>query len=155
MIKKNIHTILILLMLVSCSKKKVIFYEYNGVCITRVDEGNQNYFYYGRFDKGVYPDNYIRSEYSGFNSDMGAYLVFKPNKKVEIIRLAGIFNIDKAPPFLSVIDKENETLKFWKWKDSSDHISSSYDSVIELHSILKLEQKRNKENRSRVKVLYN
>jgi hypothetical protein len=28
--------------------KGPIFYEYNGVTITRVDNGNKSYFYYGR-----------------------------------------------------------------------------------------------------------
>lgn len=138
----------------SCSDESVIFYEYNGVTVTRVENGNQNYFYYGRFDKGEYPDNYIKSEHSGLNSDMGAYLIFQANKKVEIIRLAAIFNIEKAPPSLCIRDNQTENLKFWKWKDSLDNINGSYDNVIEVTSGLNIEQERNKKNQTKVMAVY-
>jgi hypothetical protein len=148
------HTYIILMMFASCSDERAIFYEYNGVTITRVDNGNQNYFYYGRFDKGIYPENPLKSDYSGLNSGMQAYLIFKPNNEVEVLNIMGAFDDQKASNFLRLKVNKNEEFIFFDWKDSIDNINGSYDNVIEVHSILKIEQERNKKNQSKVKVLY-
>lgn len=154
MTKKITFICLLITLITSCSNEKVIFYEYNGVTITRVENGNLNYFYYGRFDKREYPENYIISEYSGLNSGMQAYLIFNTDNTVEILNTMAYFNAEKSSPYLFIKDNHDESLKFWKWKDSLDKINGCYENVIEVNSALKLEQKRNNKNKSKVKAIY-
>ena len=47
---KIIIKLFIGILLTSCSFDKIIYYEYNGVTISRIDDGNEIYFYYGKCD---------------------------------------------------------------------------------------------------------
>lgn len=154
MTKKILCISLLISLITSCSTENVIFYEYNGVTITRVENGNINYFYYGRFDKGEYPDNYIKSEYSGLNSGMQAYLVFNKNKTVEILNSMAFFSTEKTSPNLILQNSEDESLKFWKWINSINEFNGCYENVIEVNSVLKQEQERNKKHQSKVNAVY-
>ncbi len=78
---KTITFVITALLLWSCSSPP-IYYTYGDVTITRVEKGTTNYFYYGKHPEGKYPDSFIQSTYSGFNSGMGVYITFLPNKKV-------------------------------------------------------------------------
>ena len=145
---KNLIILFLLFTLFSCTKKNYIYYEYNGVTITRIDIGNEIYFYYGKYSyKDKIPSTYIMATYSGFNSEMGAYIDFLPNKNVNIIRMYGSFDKIGKDSLLSL--RELNSTEYW-----IENIKGNYNNVIELMDITKLEKERNISNHSKVKATY-
>jgi hypothetical protein len=79
-----------ILLLLSCSDSNYIYYEANNKCITRVVEGSNYYFYYGRFIKNdKLPNEYYIGKYrGGIDADFFAYISFN-NSSVELIQGTG------------------------------------------------------------------
>jgi len=137
---------------VSCSKKQnFIYYNYKGTIISRLDKGNHIFFYYGKVEDVNYlPKSYIEATYNGFDGLMGGFLIFKEDRKVEMIRLYGLFSKIGNNNALTL----NHSIKnndFMDWKDKIHH---NYNNVIELSDVIKTEQLINKNNNSQVKVIY-
>ncbi|MDH6355870.1 hypothetical protein M2132_002220 [Dysgonomonas sp. PH5-45] len=81
------------LIICSCTEKQVVYYEYNGTTITRVDDGNKVYLFYGK-QTDIDPSHkssYIKAEYSGFNSALAGYIRFCNNGKVQVLPVAAYF----------------------------------------------------------------
>lgn len=142
------------LTMTSCSKHKVIKYEKNGVVITRVDEDADTYFYYGNYD-GSYPASHIQAQYHGFDGYMHAYIVFHPNKRVEILKLGGDFYDNK------IGDNQNLYLTDYIKIDLDsfqNEIKVKCDNVIEItdgiNDNFKTEKLLNERIHSQVKVIY-
>jgi len=128
----------------SC-RNDIIKYRYDDVVVTRVDRDGEARLYYGDFDKN-FPDSCIKIEYSGFNSGISGYLVFHPNKKVEVNSRGG--------GYFSSSYGENSMI-FLKdvRRNFSDSIKGQYDRVLHL-SGMGLEQELNKKFNSNVKAIY-
>ena len=87
---QKITLLIVMLLLVSCANKNYIYYEYNGVTITRIDKGNELYFYYGKYNKNEKtPSSYIKATYHGFDGEVSGYLKFLQNRKVELVEIDG------------------------------------------------------------------
>ncbi len=138
-----------IILLASCNNEKPIYYEYNDTVATRVDKDNKIYFYYGKFCNGDYPKNYVEAEYSGFNSGMQAYLTFRKDGKVEIRRVMAGFR--KIGNEFNINIRDDDNVQFNPWLDS---IRNNYGNTIEVSDILKIEQKRNLKNHTKVIAKY-
>lgn len=112
----------------SCSKQKVIKYKYSGVTITRIDKNAATYFYYGDYDRNYTKYN-IKVEYSGFNNGIDAYLIFQPDKTVEIIHVMGKFKAESEYAKNSIQFKEVNNIQFLDWKDS---LEGNLNNVIHI-----------------------
>jgi len=151
-VNRNMKVVLLIVVLVvvSCTREVPIYYEYNGIVVTRIDKGNKVYFYHGKYSTENLPESsYVKAEYSGFNSGMGAYIVFNPNKKVEIIRLYDSFESVGVYSFFSLIEYDN--IEFIDWEDG---IQGNYNNIIYVSDIVETEIERNKQNNSLVKGIY-
>ncbi|MEK6482618.1 hypothetical protein WJR50_34140 [Catalinimonas sp. 4WD22] len=136
---------------VSCSEKKFIYYEFDGVTITRIDEEAESYFYYGRCDDIQHcPDKFIWAEYHGLDGVMGGYLVFQKNRQVKFIRMYDHFEEigGNSPLYLFQF---SENIRFINWQDS---IKGNYNNIIRIADVLNLEKTLNNRNNSRVKATY-
>lgn len=137
-------------MIASCSEKEIIYYEFNGVTITRINDGNRIYFYHGKCGKDEScSKSYIKAEYSGLNSGMGAYLIFQPSTKVEIIKMHDSF--EKVGNTSSLTFKEYDNIEFIPWQDS---IKGKFENVIYVSDVIETEKDLNSKNRSKVKAVY-
>lgn len=67
--------------------KSKIYYEYNGVVITRVDYNSKAYFYYGKYEDNNFPNSFIEVEFDRINIDGGfeGYIIFNKDKTVDIL----------------------------------------------------------------------
>lgn len=142
---KKLTIFLTVLILSSCSQENKILYEYNGTIITRINKNNETYFYHGKYQDS----SFIKSEYRGFNSGMGAYLIFKPKGIVELVQKYSLFEKFGSDSSLVLIEYEN--IQFINWADS---IRGNYDNVIEVSDIINIEKERNLQNNSKVKATY-
>lgn len=149
---RKVLIISVICFFVSCSSKQnFIYYKYKNTTISRLDKDNHIFFYYGKVeDINNLPKSYIEATYSGFDGGMGSFLIFKEDKKVEIIRMYGLFSrIGKNNPL--TLNDTIKNIEFIEWKDKIDR---NYNNVIELSDILKTEQIINKKNISQVKAIY-
>lgn len=149
--KKNIlvHTIAVIFFC-SCNENRVIIYEFNNVFVTRIDEGTESRFYYGKYENGKnLPSSFVKSTFSGFNSGMDAYLIFKPNN-VKIYHSMGYFeNIGNTDSIKEIDNTEASTFYY-----NEDKVSGKYDSVCRVSDILSREKELNLTNNSKVKAIY-
>lgn len=141
-----------LFFLKSCTikKQKIIYYKYKNVTITRIVDYPKDIFYYGKFTKKNLPKSYIKSEFSGRGGGMGAYLKFKEDNSVEIIRIYDSFEKIGLNPRLSLNEKTNNS-SFIKWREG---IKANFNNVIYVSNILELEKKINKKEKTKVKAKY-
>ncbi len=132
----------------SC-KHEIIKYSYNDVVVTRVDTDGQTKLYYGDLDNN-FPDSFIKIQYSGFNSGLSGYLVFQPNKKVQVFSEGGGYYTSSfgENSMLFLKDYENSKGVFF-----NDSIKGRYDRVLYL-SGMGMEEEINRKNNSRVKAVY-
>ena len=135
------------------SHHAIIYYEYNGVVVTRIDKDAESDFYYGKCDDENKPcsDSYLKAVYPGRDAGMGGYLVFKSDKKVELIRSWGALykEIGKNPNLKEFEFKEN--YQYINWHDS---IKNNYGNVIEIDDCIAAEKEENKRNNSKIKATY-
>lgn len=151
--KKYLYVLLsIILVLTSCQSDRIVYYQFNGVTLTRIDRGNEIFFYYGKWMPSRKLDNEscIKAWYSGFNSGMGAYVIFKIDKSIEIRRIYDSFEKVGSNPHLQLIDYI-ENYKFIEWRDS---IRGKFNNVVYISDIIEKERDENIRNRSKVKVVY-
>ncbi len=137
------------LLLSSCNNRPII-YEYNHVFITRVDKGNNIYLYYGKYETGNYPSNYVHAYYHGFNSGIQSYLTFGKDGKVYLRNVMGYFDIIGKNQNIKIVHSDNT--KFNPWFDSISN--KSYNNTVEISDALNIEKERNLTNHSKVKVIY-
>jgi hypothetical protein len=135
----------------SCDDKRVILYEYKGVYVTRVDNNSESNFYYGNYkDDSNLPASYVKSTFSGFNSGMDAYLIFKPNK-VEVYYSMGSFtNIGNGENIKVTNNPTSNTFNY----NFDDKVRGQYDNVCRVSDILTREKELNATNHSKVNVTY-
>ena len=143
--------VFLVLLLFSCKEEKSIYYEYEGVTVTRIDRGNKIYFYYGKCNLGTVlcSDKYIVAEYSGFISGMAAYLTFLPTGKVEVRRQAAWFEKKGNDNRIELI--KSDVISSILWHDS---IEGDYINTIKVFDVLYIEQAHNEKNQSKVKAYY-
>jgi hypothetical protein len=135
----------------SCNKKRIIYYEYNGVCVTRIDDESESAFYYGKFqDESNLPTSYVKSTFAGLNGGMDAYLIFKPNY-VEVYYSMNYFENIGSNMNIKVIN--NPTSNTFNY-NFDDKVRGKYDNVCRVSDILVREQELNANNNSQVKVKY-
>ncbi|MGB1206247.1 MAG: hypothetical protein ACPG5B_11405 [Chitinophagales bacterium] len=148
---KNILIVFAILLFLSCDEQKVIYYEYNDIVVTRIDKGNKIYFYYNKCNNKSIPcsNSYVLATYSGLNSGMNAYLEFKPNKTVDIIRIYGDFEKTGNDISINLINMSN--IAFFEWEKN---INQNFNNIAEVWDITNLEKKRNLKNNSKVKATY-
>ncbi|MDL2283065.1 hypothetical protein LJB94_00940 [Odoribacter sp. OttesenSCG-928-G04] len=177
---KLLILMLLSLLLLSCEdKSSLIYYEYDGVTITRHDVGNKMYLYYGKCDDPNLScrDSYIKAYYSGWNSGISAYLMFHKNGSIEISSSMGHFeNINNNMNFVffsEILSKDHinepEIAKLYgkhyqlTWVDTlygkagtliGDSLRAHYDNVVYISNILPIERKRNEARKTLVKCIY-
>lgn len=134
----------LMLAFISC-RNDIIKYRYDDVVVTRVDRDGLAKLYYGDFDNN-FPDSCIKIEYSGFNSGISGYLIFHPNKKVEVnSRGGGYFTSSYSEKSMIFLKEISDNF--------SDSIRGKYDRVLHL-SGMGLEQELNQKFNSNVKAIY-
>lgn len=151
-IKNTFHILFLLLFLISCSERKLklIYYEYDNVTITRICDYPKDIFYHGKYTEKNLPESYIKSEFSGRDGGMGAYIKFRKDNSVEIIRVYDNFEKIGLNPKLEL--KEGmSNLEFIKWLES---IETNFNNVIYVSDVLELEKKMNEKGKTKVKVEY-
>ncbi len=129
----------------SSCRSDIIKYRYDDVVVTRVDRDGEAKLYYGDFDNN-FPDSCIKIEYSGFNSGISGYLVFHPDKRVQVISEGGGYYTSSYGENSMIILNEI-------CRNFSDSIKGKYDRVLYL-SGMGLEQEINTKNNSNVKAIY-
>lgn len=149
---KKLIFILFIFFLSSC-EGDIVFYEYNGVAVTRVDRGNKLYFYYGKkgtpsFDKKTY----FRLTYKGLNGAAGAGLKFIGNGMIQIDRMYGYFTIRGDTSKMCVPPPRN--LLHPDWRDSTFENSFVYNNIVIVFNNLEAERDVNKIHHSKVNVTY-
>jgi hypothetical protein len=90
--KNNWLSLFLFLLLTGCiEEKKTIHYEYNGVVVTRLDIGNESYFYYGKYTSKeiTKQKNYLKAYSFGWDGVMYGHLIFHSDKTVELVQGAG------------------------------------------------------------------
>ncbi len=142
----------IILFFASCAtEQKFIYYTYKNITISRLDNGNEIFLYFGKQkDINSLPKSYVKARYSGFDGLMSCYLIFRENGSVDIINIEGHFDTIKTGEKMRLM-KFNSNIDFIKWNDK---IKDSYNNIIELSDVLKNEIKRNKKNNSKVEASY-
>jgi hypothetical protein len=143
-------SLVLLLMLFSCSDNhNLIYYSYNNTTVTRIDRGNEIYFYFGRLrasDPLPKPD--LKATYRGRDGIMDAYLIIG-NQDVEIINLGDSF--ERISPNKKMRLKEfKSNPDFIKWKEQHGKDKNIY----RLSDAIDHEIKINAENHSGVKAEY-
>lgn len=138
-------------LLSSCTEEKIIYYEFEGVTITRIYKNAESYFYYGKCNdkKTKCGDSYIIGKYSGFDGLMRGFLVFENDKSVKMIKFESLEQIGKDS--LLYLFEFKEPYMAGDWHET---IRGNYNNVLEVYSVLNIEQERNKKNRSKVNATY-
>jgi hypothetical protein len=145
--------IFLILSIFSCSsdEPKIILYEFDDICVTRIDHDTESYFYFGKFKNGdILPTSYVKSEFSGLNSGMDAYLIF--NKiDVEVYYSMDYFKNVGAMNKIKVINKpDSRTFNY----NFDDKVRGKYNNVCRISNILERERELNTKNHSNVKITY-
>ena len=103
-----------------------------------------------RHDGKNLPESYVKSEFSGRDGGMGAYLIFKIDSLVEIIPIYDNFEKIGLESKLNLND-DIENIQFIKWRES---INSNFSNVIYLSNSLTLEKETNEKENTKVKTEY-
>lgn len=144
--------IVLLLFLTGCNSDKLIYYTFNGVCLTRIDYDGATNFYYGRLSNIndiSKKTGFIRAEYFGLNNGMDMVVVFKEDKSIELIN-AGVDKLEKKGDCrMNIFDYENIYI---------DSILDSYKKrglgLYRICDVTKLEKKFPQNRNSLVVVSY-
>jgi hypothetical protein len=140
--------------LIGCSED-YIYYEYDGITVTRVIDGKVSYLYYGHFKKGdKLPNSYIKGYYHGYNNGMNVYLIFNPDKTVTVKRKNGWceqFGSDSFIRLINIWDNIDKVTSI-NWIDSID---GNFNNIIAISDAIELEKLVDKKwNHSKVKAIY-
>jgi len=136
--------------LVACNKQ-AIFYKYAGTVITRIDVSNaETHFYLGEYNN-TYPQSYIKVTYHGIDAGMDGYLIFLPNRKVDVVGCYGLFEKVGNDTNLCIRDFIDNGF-FMRWEDS---INGKYNNIIRIaNEDNSYERKENLEGHSKVQAIY-
>lgn len=151
---KNIFrliTCICVLVLTSCERDRFTLYSHNGVSLTRIDKDAETYFYYGDLrDKSELPNEYIKATYSGSNYVMSSYVIFNNDKTITFVDMGDGIEKQGSSQYLNMFEHKNN-VDFINWQKTFE---GKFDSVLRIDDVLKVEQKINKENNSKVKATY-
>jgi len=135
----------------SCSEKRITYYDYNGEFVTRIDNDAESFFYYGKYEDGNnLPTSYVKSTFSGLNSGMDAYLIFKPNLVEVYYSMEYFENIGSIGNIRVINNPTSNTFNY----NFDDSVRGKYNNVCRISDGLKREQELNSKNFSKVKVTY-
>lgn len=146
----KILTFCFVILLLSCTNKKIT-YSYDDTIVTRIDKDGEVTFYYGDLEDSTNEHPFIRASYSGFNSGVDAFLKFNDDRTVELIHygMGSFTQSDKGNSKIYMKDYENPEL------DSLiKSYGENYQNLIRVSDVIKIERKRNFENRSQVVAKY-
>ena len=128
--KKTI-ILLQLFILISCSDEEFIYYKYDDVTITRIQNGVENNLYYGYFEEDdTLPKSFIKTYYRGWNSGMMGLLIFNKDKTVNVKRYYGFFDQIGFDSMFTLIQDKVHPLE----SSHLDSIDGNYNNVIEINS---------------------
>ncbi|WP_431244786.1 hypothetical protein ACQ9BO_11315 [Flavobacterium sp. P21] len=141
-----------ILTLISCSKQSKIYYEYDGLVVTRFTDCSKDYILIGKHQNisDTLNSTFIKSSFSGFNSGMDAYMVFRSDRKIDIIGLGASFEKFGSNDSINLKDFENN-IDFKKWEDNA---KLNFKNIIRLSNVIKLEKKRNLGYKTEVQASY-
>lgn len=134
----------------SCNEKRITQYEFEDLCVTRLDKGKITRLYFGCYyeslDK-VEPSVIVKSNHD--NSTSG-FLVFR-NHSVDVINNGGgvYFNTGNNNEFLKVIDIDN-----YQYDTILSHENFLKGNILFFYEDINFEKKFNKERNSTVKAYY-
>ncbi len=139
-----------LFILLSCTNSESR-YIYNGVTVSRVDKDGEVRFYYGDINDENAKHPSVKVEYSGFNSGVDGFLLFKSDKVVEVINYGGgYFTQSKdAGKQITIKDYDNHELDSLINQKPANRMN-----LIRISDVRKLEEQRNREHRTGVQVVY-
>jgi len=140
------------IILTSCSNsEEITFYKYNNITITRFDNGNMIKLYYGLV-KGSdsISKPHIKATYYGRDGSMDAYLIIGKDGNVQIVPMGDFFE-EKGFDQRLKLKEFNNNVDFVNW---DTRIKNKFDNVIYISSNKNIEIKRNSENNSNVKAIY-
>lgn len=127
-----------------------VYYQYGGVCITRINEGDKILFYYGNTADGDAVEPHIVGTLQGFDAGVGGYLVFHDGDRVQLIRDYGELETVGNDQRLYL----TESLGNPRAKMFRDSIAGNFGRIAYLSHSLELERATNRENRSKVIIKY-
>jgi hypothetical protein len=134
----------------SCSDDKVIYYEYKGLVVTRVNNYPRDRFFYGKYDitKDRLPSTYIESQFSGFNSGMGGYLIFNKNNTIDVMGMYASFKKVGNSKLINLAEKM-DNVSFIHWKDSA----TMEPNIFYISDAIELETGKYRLDNSRVRTV--
>jgi hypothetical protein len=142
---------IIILTFVSCRRQRLTIYELNGVFVTRVDYDAESYFYFGKYeDQQKLPVDYIVTTYPGWDHVMSGFLIFRKDKTVTLVKMAGSFEKVGDAKNLNLFSFQSN-LSFIEWHDK---FKFKYDSIIRIDDSIPYERKLNTDNYSKVTATY-
>lgn len=140
----------------SCQKERIIYYKYNDVTITRIDDGNKVYFYYGKLDKSSSKKakSYIKAKYSsGLGSGIYTSLKFEKDKRANLDCGLGYFKEYGSNDSLYLDCYNLKTgVTYMHWEDSIQ--TSYYANSVFISSDLEDEKLWNEKLETQVERIY-
>lgn len=145
-------SVLLLLLLFSCSDhEELTYYTYHNTTVTRIDRGNQVFFYPGKFNEDdSLPKNYIMAEYRGFDGIMDGFLILNDNGNAEIVRIADHFEEVGHDDRLT-LKHFRHNIDMMEWEET---IKGHYENVSRICDNKVRERDINKEHKSAVVTDY-
>lgn len=149
---KGIILTLSIFLFISCSRKdKLIYYSYNNISITRLDNGNEIRFYLGKFSNPkLLPQSYIRCTYKGFDGFVDGFIEFEESGVVSLIRYGGLFEeVNTNAKFKIKTFEHMSDFKTW-----SERIKDNYKNIYRISELPSAEIEENKKKHTDVKAVY-
>jgi hypothetical protein len=152
---KYLFLFLLLISSFSCSLKneRVVHYQYKGVQITRIDRGSESTFFYGFCDNDEIEcvNASVTIDWT-FDNYLFGFILFNNDSTVEIIDGGGgEYKVHKnSNPRLFM-----KKYEYFQMADIESFVDrGDYNNLFQLSNDLELEEKRNKEFRSKIKAEY-
>ncbi|WP_126972904.1 hypothetical protein [Gynurincola endophyticus] len=145
--KVNLFFIIVIIMFGCSDNKKLVYYNFNNIWLTRIDDGGNSKFFYGIVSDLSIDENF-NVDYFGINNGMQAYFIFDSDSSICIIPVMGEFKQIKKDDKFRVCNYTN--LEFILLTDS---ISGNYKNTLFISNILSLERTHNAKNKSSVTII--
>lgn len=136
---------------------RIIYYECNGVTITRINEdGGRYYFVYGRYNYFNKKNckEFLTGREWGLDSEGTGYLVFHSNMKVEIILSDGPANYDSNSINGNFLRLNKSIDEYYEYDSLISNSSKGEYAVIKIFELVEQEKEFNKNHNSEIKVKY-
>lgn len=135
----------------SCEvEENLVYYSYGEVTVTRLNKGNEIYFYYGEYkDVDSLPNELIKA--SSFDGYIQGYLIFRETGQVEVVKLLGEIeevNHDRSKFKLVEFD---HNIDYVNWKN---RIDGNFKNIVQFEDLQKFEIEKNIQNNSEVKITW-